>query len=119
MDPSQQPATDLADEFRKLGDNLKQAFRTTWESEERRRLQREIEDGLADIAASLKDAAKDFAASPTGQQLKVDLQNIESRVRSGEMEAKVREELVKALRAINAELEKAASGLTDKPDDKA
>jgi hypothetical protein len=118
MDPSQRPATDLADEFRKLGANLKQAFRGTWESEERQRLQRDIEDGLADISASLKDAAHDFAASPTGQQLKADLQNIESRVRSGEMEAKIREELVKALRTINTELEKAAASLADKPDPK-
>ena len=119
MDPSQRPATDLADEFRKLGANLKEAFHSSWESEERRRLQRDIEDGLADIAASLKEAAHDFGASTTGQQLKADLQNIESRVRSGGMETKVREELIKALRMINAELEKAAAGLVGKPEDKA
>ena len=119
MDASQRPPADLADEFRKLGENLKKAFRNTWESDERQRLQQDIETGLSDIAASLKDAAQDFAESPTGQQLKADLHNIESRVRSGEMETKIREELIKALRMINAELEKAAAGLADKPDDQA
>jgi ATP:corrinoid adenosyltransferase len=119
MDSSQGPAADLADEFRKLGENLKNAFRSTWESEERRRLQREIEDGLSDIAASLNDAARDFAASPTGQQLKADWQDLEGRVRSGEMETKIRDELVKALRMINTEIEKAAAGLDKKPDDQA
>jgi hypothetical protein len=109
MEPAPKPQGDLAEEFRKLGLNLKEAFASAWESDERKRLQREIEDGLAEVASTLQGAAQEFSASPTGQQLKADLKTLEARVQSGELETKIRDEFVRALRAINAELEKVAS----------
>jgi hypothetical protein len=40
------PENDLAAEFRRLGENLRSALQSAWESEERLRLQDEIERGL-------------------------------------------------------------------------
>jgi HAMP domain-containing protein len=99
---------DLASEFRRLGQNLKEALQAAWDSEERRRLEKEIEAGLSDAADALRGAAKEFSASPAGQHLREELHDLGQRVRTGELETKVRQDVVGGLRALNAELERAA-----------
>lgn len=99
---------DLASEFRRLGKNLTEALQAAWGSEERRRLEKEIVAGLSDAAAALRGAAKEFSASPAGQQLREELQDVGQRVRTGEIETKVRHDVLGGLQAINAELERAA-----------
>ena len=99
---------DLASEFRRLGKNLKETLQAAWDSEERRRLEKEIEAGLTEAAAALRGAAKDLSASPAGQHLRDELQDLGQRVRTGELETKVRQDVLRGLQAINAELERAA-----------
>ena len=99
---------DLASEFRRLGQNLKEALQAAWDSEERRRLEKEIEAGLSDAADALRGAAKEFSASPAGQHLREELHDFGQRIRTGELETKVRQDVVGGLRALNAELERAA-----------
>jgi hypothetical protein len=64
---------------------------------------------LTQLATTLKAEASSFNESPTGQQLKTDFEDLRQRVRSGEAEAKAREELLKALKLVNTELDKAVS----------
>jgi hypothetical protein len=101
-------ANEILDELHELGQNLKQALHTAWESEGRRKIQKEIEAGLADLSATLSQATKDFTGSPAGQTLKADVQDFNQRLRSGEVESKVRSELLGALRTVNQELKKAS-----------
>src|SRR3989304_5561921 len=105
---------DLASEFRRLGKNLKETLQAAWDSEERRRLEKEIEAGLTEAAAALRGAAKDLSASPAGQHLRDELQDLGQRVRTGELETKVRKDVGGGLRALNAELERAAGGWRSK-----
>lgn len=110
----------LADELRALGENLHRVIRAVWESDDRLRLQQELETGLADLTRSLRSAAADFAESETGRRLKEDVRDLEQRLRSGEAEDKVRQDLTEMLRRLNAELEKAAqqwSGRGAPPED--
>jgi len=100
---------DLADEFRNLGENLKTFFQSAWESEERKKLQQEIEAGMAELGKSLTQAASEFKEGPAGQQLKTDFQDLHARVRSGDVENKIRTELLSVLRTVNTELERAFS----------
>jgi hypothetical protein len=101
--------TDLASEFRRLGENLKEALRAGWDTEERRRLESEIETGLDAAATAIRGAAKEFSESPAGQRLREELHDLGERARSGELESRVRRDIVSALQAINRELEQAAS----------
>lgn len=101
----------LTDALHKLGENLVQTLQTAWDSPERKKLQQEIEAGLNDITQTVKRQVDDFNQSPTGQQLKADIEELGERVRSGEAEAQLRQELLKALQFINTELEKAADRL--------
>lgn len=101
------PEDDLASEFRALGQTLAEAMRTAWESPERKRLQEEIETGLNEFGTTLRQESQAFQESPTGQRLKSDFENLQERVRSGEAENRLRQDLIVALQRINAELKKA------------
>ncbi len=108
--PQGKPAPeDIASEFTELGKSLTSLLRSAWESEERKKLQKEIEAGLTDLSGTLSKAATEFSESPTGQNLKADLKDLRQRVESGEVEAQVRQDVLSALRAANAELKKVAS----------
>ena len=100
------PNNNISDELNELGKNLRQALQSAWESEERRKLQKEIEDGLANLGASLSKAAEDFSNSPTGQNLKEDVKDMQERWRTGEVRSKMHSEVVEVLRKVNNELKK-------------
>lgn len=96
----------LKSEFEHLGDNLRQLFVSAWESEERKNFQDELERGLTDLGDSLKQTAKDFQESETGQKVKSEAEDLRERIASGEVEQKVREDILSVLHKVNAELEK-------------
>jgi len=106
----------VTDELRQLGQNLKEALRSAWDSEERKKLQHEIETGLGELGTMLSQAAQDFSSSPTGQSLKAEIDDIQQRVRTGEVESKVRSEIMDALKTVNREL-KRATQVNRPPDD--
>lgn len=107
----------LTDELRDLGQNLSQVLQAGWASEGRRRLQRQVEDGLADLAHAVGRAAREFAASPEGRRLEDDLRGFGDRLRSGEIESEIRSDLVDVLRRANVELQKAADQIRRKSQD--
>ncbi len=114
------PSDNIGDQLNELGKNLLDALQSVWQSEERRKLQKEIEDGLASLGASLSQASKDFSNSPAGKAIKEDVEDLQERWRTGEVESKVRSEVSEALRKVNEELLKATRKNppppTDKPD---
>ncbi len=104
MDETEQP--DLAGELRQLGKNLKASLQSAWESEERKKVQEDIEHGLTDLGQLLQDAATEFESNRVGQEIKANVADFRSRLESGEVETRVRKDLLSALQAINAELDK-------------
>ena len=99
----------LADEFRNLGKNLTEVMRAAWESPERKNMQAEIETGLNEMGKSIDQEISSFRQSPSGQRLKSDMEDLNQRIRSGEVTIKAREELLAALKRANAELQKVIS----------
>jgi len=112
------PNDNIGDQLNELGKNLRQVLQAAWESDERRKVQKEIEDGLANLGASLSQAAKDFSNSPTGQNLKEDVRDMQERWRTGEVRSKVHTEIMDALRTVNNELQKAIKKNPPPPTDK-
>ena len=101
------PEGNISDELNELGKNLREALHAAWQSDERKKVQKEIEVGLANLGASLSKAAEDFSNSPAGQNLKEDVKDMQERWRSGEMGKKARSELMDVLHKVNDELQKA------------
>jgi hypothetical protein len=112
------PEGDLSTELRELGRNLKLAARTAWESEESRRLQQELKNGLAALEGGLREASSELTSNETRQRVRNEAHEFGQRVRSGQVETQLRSDLLAALRRVNAELKKATQP-ADKPDDKA
>lgn len=111
MNTSKTDPGDLERELRDLGRNLGDVFRTALASEERQRVQSEIATGLSELAAALKSAADDFAQSEAGSRWARDVRDLESRIQSGELETKVRQDLLEMLRSLNAELQRAGQAM--------
>ena len=129
MTENPQNEPDLGDELRSLGKNLSDFLRAAWASEERKRVQQDIESSLADLGKTIDKAANEFSASETGQHLKSDIhkavndfstsetgqrlksdvQDFHKRVQTGEVQQKARSELLDALKKVNQELTKAAN----------
>ncbi|HSR47797.1 MAG TPA: hypothetical protein VLL77_07380 [Anaerolineales bacterium] len=116
MDNANPEPGDLEQELRSLGQNLGAVFRAAWESEDRRRIQGEIETGLNEAAAALQSAADEFGRSEAGQQLKQDVRDLGDRIQSGELPSKVREDLLQVLRTVNAELNRAGQEMAGRAD---
>lgn len=112
MSDQPQPETntegDLANELRDLGQNIVGTLKAAWDSPERQKLQDELETGLNDLANTINKELEAFAESPSGQSLKSDVEDLKEKIRTGEAEAKVRQELMNALRTANDELQRVA-----------
>ena len=104
--PERERREDLAEEFRNLGNNLKSILLTAWESPERKKLQQEIETGMTDLGNSLDQTVREFKDSPAGQRLKEDARDFQERLRTGEVDKRIREDLLTVMRRFNEELEK-------------
>jgi hypothetical protein len=98
----------LTEELGSLGRNLIGVLRAAWERPERQKLQQEIEGGLTDLGNTLRKEAKAVSDNTVTQRVKSEVEDLGSRVRSGQVEAKVRDELIGALHIVNTELSKVA-----------
>lgn len=96
----------LSEEFRQLGKNLVEAIRSAWDSPERKRFQQELETGLQELGSSLRKEAHEISQSPTGQRIKSDVEDVTQRIKTGEAQQQVREDLLSALQTLNRELQK-------------
>lgn len=108
---TEQQNEDLGAEFRAFGENLKAMLRAAWDRPERQQLQAEIERGLTELGTTLRQTADEFSQSEVGQRVKTEVDDLRERVERGEVDKKVREDLGKALRTVNAELQKLADQL--------
>jgi hypothetical protein len=125
MSEQNTPENNLRDEFRNLGENLTQFFNAAWESDERKKLQQDIRDGMKELGVVLEGFAEDVRTSEVSQNIRKEANEFSERVRSGEVEEKVRQGILDALQALNAELQKAADKFSgtvevqaeDSPDD--
>jgi hypothetical protein len=106
MNEKTPPKHEIGDEFREIGENLIGIIHSTWNSPERKSLTQEIESGLLEMGALIRDELEKFELSSTGQQLKSDVDDLRDRIRSGEIEQKIRSDLVNALQLVNNELKR-------------
>lgn len=96
----------LREEFEALGKNLIDALRSAWEAPESRRLREEMAVGLNDLGSTLKREAENLAASPAVQKVQAGVDEVGEKIRSREMQEKIRLELIGALQVVNGELQK-------------
>ena len=64
-----QADVDISAEFAELGKKLRTTVETAWQSQERQKVQREIQDGLVKLRDELDKTAKSIRESETGQKV--------------------------------------------------
>jgi len=109
MDDPKKPENDFSSEIHKLGGNIKQVAQAALESEEFKRFQDEMNQGLSQLGESLNKFFQEVSESPAGQRVKSEIDDFQKSARTGELEAKVRQDVLAALQKANEELEKAAA----------
>lgn len=114
-DQNPEPQPDLTDQFRELGENIKNFFHSAWESEELQKFRQELQNGLNELGKAANEAVDEFKTSETEQKFKSEAEDFKNRVESGEVEAKAREEISKVLTFINAELGKLNQKVSAQP----
>jgi hypothetical protein len=70
---------------------------------------------LNEFGKATNEAIEEFKTSETGQKFKAEADDFKSRVESGEVEAKAREEISKVLTFINTELGKLNEKVVKEP----
>ncbi len=104
---------EIRDEFEKLGENIRQAVHGAWESEERKRISKEIHDGLVEIGAAFTRLGNEIADSPGVQRVREEVDEFGERIQSGEVGKKISDELVSLLQTINQKLDTQIKGETE------
>ncbi len=103
---------DLAAEFAELGKKLRATVETAWGSQERRNIQKEIEEGLVRMRDELNAAAKNLRESEPGQKVEAKVQQVRTDVETGKIGDDVRKGMVTGLRAMGDALDKLSESFT-------
>ncbi|MCJ7569399.1 MAG: hypothetical protein MUO58_17950 [Anaerolineales bacterium] len=104
---------EISNEFEKLGENIRQAVHGVWESEERKRISKEIHDGLIEIGAAFTRIGDEIAESSGVQRVREEVDDFGERIQSGEVGKKINDELVSLLQTINQKLDAHIKGPTE------
>jgi len=107
--------SEIGNEFEKLGENIRQAVQGVWESEERKRIGKEIHDGLIEIGATFTRLGDEFVESSGAQRVREEVDDFSERIQGGDVAKKINDDLVSLLQTINQKLETHGKGQTEEP----
>jgi hypothetical protein len=107
-----QAEADIVAEFAELGKKLRATVETAWTSQERQRVQREVEDGLVKLRDELDKAIKNLRTSEPGQKVEAEVKRVRDDIGTGKVTDDVRIGIVSGLRGIGAALDKLSESFT-------
>ena len=103
---------DLAADLRALGENLRDALRAAWGSQERERFQAEVERGLRElrqaVTETFEETARDVKSGERRRERMAEARaraaGVREELRSGQMGGRVRREIHELLDQLNEQL---------------
>lgn len=101
------PAGDLSDELKRLGEQLGETVKAAWESDVSRNIQRQLSEGLEQMAQELNRASQRAAESEEAERLKAQARRVADTARESDIGRELREGLVTGLREMNRALDRA------------
>ncbi|MCZ2115455.1 MAG: hypothetical protein LC131_16755 [Anaerolineae bacterium] len=109
-------ASEIVDEFKKLGRQFADTLGGIFTSEEARRVETEIRAGMRGFADEVEKAFSQAKDSPTASRMKEEMSGVKDRVETGEFARKTQQGMVSGLRWLSTELDKLATQFAH-PDD--
>ena len=120
MDPKESgPGIDVAAEFQQLGHQLGETLQSAWESDERKRIEKEVREGVQSFVAEIDKVLQGIRTSDSTSKLKEDAVGAKAKVEESELGQKAREGIVEGLRWLSVGLNELAVKFTppEKPAD--
>lgn len=96
----------VSGELSRLGRQVAEAIGTAWESEDRRRLQTEVTQGLENFGNEVSEALRKASESDAARQVREQTEDVITQIREGDVSEQVRKGLISGLAAINEGLGK-------------
>ena len=103
---------DVAAEFQKLGHQLGETLQTAWESEERKRIEIEVREGVQSFVAEIDRVLQGVKAKEATSKLREDAVGAKSKVEESELGQKARDGIVEGLRWLSVGLNELAVKFT-------
>lgn len=107
-----QAEVDIAAEFAELGKKLRGTVEAAWGSQERQKVQKEVQEGLVKLRDELDKAAKSLRDSEPAQKVEVEVKKVREDLETGKVADDVRVGIVSGLRGLGAALDKLADTFT-------
>ncbi len=113
------PGHDVTAEFTKLGHQLGETLQSAWESDERKRIEKEVREGVQSFVAEVDKVLQDVKSSESTSKLKDDATGAKTKVEESELGQKARDGIVEGLRWLSEGLNELAVKFTppEKPAD--
>ena len=115
MTQEPRPSTNLSEELTRLVNQITEAARLAWESEERKRLQAEITDGVKNFSVQIDEAVRKASESETAQKVKTQAEQVAVKAKETDVVDDMRQGLLVGLQALNRELGKMLERLQSSP----
>ncbi len=110
-------ATDVVEEFKRLGRQFADTLEGIFNSEEARRMETEVRAGMKSFADEVEKVFNQAKESPAASRMKEEAVDVKDRVETGEIGRKAQEGMVSGLRWLSTELEKLANQFTRAEED--
>jgi hypothetical protein len=114
MTEEQKSGSQLVDELESLGSQLVAAVKALWDSEDSRKLRREIGDGFVQLGQQVDEAIKQAQDSEAAKEFKGQVKETMDKARESDVAAQVQSNLVSGLHQLNAELAKFVDSMESK-----
>ena len=101
----------VAEELNNLGKQFVSVIRTAWESEDRKRIQDEIMEGLQKFGDEITHTLQKASESETGKEVTAKAEKVITDVKASDVADDVRKGLLSGLDALNVELGKLSEKL--------
>jgi len=109
---SQEEDPDVVGDFRNLGQQFADTLRSAWYSEERKRFESEMREGLQSFATEVDKAVKEIIASEPAQKARTEAEEIKTKAAEGDITQKTLSGLSQGLRRFSDELAKWSDSFT-------
>jgi ElaB/YqjD/DUF883 family membrane-anchored ribosome-binding protein len=104
----QADARELAQELNRLADAFARAAQAAWNSEQRKHLQTNLNQGLTTLVARVEEVLTDFSKSEQGQEVREQAGRVVERVRTSKVAADLQQGLTAGLRTVAEEMQEFA-----------
>ena len=110
--PEPQPELNFEEELRKLGRRFADVLQAAWVSEERRKVETEVREGMKRFSEEFERVFERTRESPTGERIRTKFGEARGRAAESEAARRTRETVAQGLHRLSDELARLADRFT-------